>query len=86
MGREPQSGWSVRHAVFAVDEGAFVHFLCSRPGGDVVSNFRPLLPQLSAAAPGRLLASREGVSSLAIGCGRLQAVLTIRVRADMTLA
>ena len=27
-----------------MDEGACVQFLCSRSGGDVVSNFRPLLP------------------------------------------
>ena len=47
--------------LIAMDEGAYVRFLCSRSGGDVASNFRPLLPRKPAAAPGQLFASREDV-------------------------
>ena len=43
-GLETQSAGVLVAHLFATDEGASARFLCSRPGGDVVSNFRPLLP------------------------------------------
>ena len=52
-----------------MDEGAYVHFLCSRSGGDVVSNFRPLLPRLAAAVPGQLFAGRQDVIQPHTHCG-----------------
>ena len=44
-----------------VNEGAFVQFLCSQLGGDVISNFRPLQPRPLATVPEQLFTSREDV-------------------------
>ena len=58
----PLTGAFVSLFLRCTNVGAFVHFLCSQPGGDGMSNFRPLLlRQHTAAAPGRLLTGHEDV-------------------------